>query len=379
MTSHAPSHHVRSTWLFGVMLAASACEADPGGGTGGESEGSTSTAAATDGTGDPTGGESEGSEGPSGSTSTDGGSSTGGADESSSGGAMPVDYEDVYPLDTTYPEGGTFDPVEQMFFVGTLEGGEVHRVDPRDGTSTLVFEEPTAGEWMTLGMAVDASRRRLWVCAADRQTDPYTGQVWVFDLDTDDRLEVVELSHAGEAAWCEDVAVAGDGTAYVTDRENPNIYRVSDDFEATLFATDDALGSPLIGQNGIIVLPGDEALIAAVHLPAALNYVSLSDGAVTPIEIDGDFVDAGIGSGADGMVLVDGELYVVFDGELARVAPTLADWSAAFSTAVELPRGLTDVIDTPGGLYLLNGQAIRFALGQEPNGPFELVRFSGDL
>ncbi len=351
------------------MLALSACGTGPGEDG---AEASAGSGSAADSGGDPTGG----SGGQVDSTSAVEGSSGAG---SSSGEGMHVDYQDVYSLEATYPEGGTFDPTEQVFFVGTLEGGEVHRVDPRDGASTLLFAEPQPGEWMTLGMTVDAPRRRLWVCAADRQTDPFTGQVWVLDVDTGAREQVIELSYDGQAAWCEDVAVASDGTAYVTDRENPNIYRIDDGFEAELFASDDELGSPLIGQNGIIVLPGDEALIAAVHLPAALNYVSLTDGSVTPIEIDGDFVDAGVGSGADGMVHLDGELFVVFDGELARVTPSLADWSAVFSTTIELPRGLTDVVDTPGGLYLLNGQAIRFALGQEPKGPFELVRFTGEL
>jgi len=282
-------------------------------------------------------------------------------------------------LEGTYPEGGAFDPSEELFFVGTLEGGDVYRIDPRDGASELFFEGSKPGMWMTLGMAIDDQRRRLWVCAADRQEDPYTGEVWVIDLDSGVREHVIELMAGDEAAWCEDIAVAGDGRAYATDRENPNIYRIDESWEASLFASDDALGSNLIGQNGIVVLPGDEMLIAAVHLPSRLNRVSLADGTVTPIEIEGDFIDAGIGSGADGMVYVDGALYVIFDGELARVEPTLGDWSAVYSTAVELPRGLTDVVDTPAGLYLINGQAIRFAFGQEPNGPFQLVRYTGDL
>lgn len=58
---------------------------------------------------------------------------------------------------------------------------------------------------------------------------------------------------------------------------------------------------------------------------------------------------------------------------------TSEDWSTAESVMVEWPRGLTDVVSTPEGLYLLNGQAIQFALGQDPLGPFTLSRFTGEF
>ncbi len=79
------------------------------------------------------------------------------------------------------------------------------------------------------------------------------------------------------------------------------------------------------------------------------------------------------------MVYLEDTLYVAFDGKLARVTPTSEDWSTAESVMVEWPRGLTDVVSTPEGLYLLNGQAIQFALGQDPLGPFTLSRFTGEF
>ena len=39
---------------------------------------------------------------------------------------------------------------------------------------------------------------------------------------------------------------------------------------------------------------------------------------------------------------------------------------------------MTDFVSTPGGLYLLNGQSVRFALGSTPD-PFRLVRFVDSL
>ncbi|MCA9609194.1 MAG: hypothetical protein KC619_26515, partial [Myxococcales bacterium] len=83
-------------------------------------------------------------------------------------------------------------------------------------------------------------------------------------------------------------------------------------------------------------------------------------------------------SGADGMAWDDGSVLVAFTSQLNRVTPTLGDWSTAVSTTVDVPAGMTDVVQTPGGAYLLNGQAVDFAFGREPE-PTQLVRFEGDL
>ena len=61
-----------------------------------------------------------------------------------------------------------------------------------------------------------------------------------------------------------------------------------------------------------------------------------------------------------------------------KVTPQSADWAVATSTEAPLPSGVTDVVQTPDGLYVLNGQAVIFAIGSTPD-PFELVRFSGQL
>lgn len=78
------------------------------------------------------------------------------------------------------------------------------------------------------------------------------------------------------------------------------------------------------------------------------------------------------------MVFYDDSVFVTFASELVRVRPTLGDWSTAVATEVTVPNGMTDAIVTPVGLYLVNGQAIRFALGTDPD-PFALVRFRGSL
>ena len=76
------------------------------------------------------------------------------------------------------------------------------------------------------------------------------------------------------------------------------------------------------------------------------------------------------------MTLSGGSLLVAFTSQITRVTPTLADWSAASTATVDVPAGMTDIVHTSSGDYLLNGQAVSFAFDR-PTTPFQLVRFLG--
>jgi outer membrane protein assembly factor BamB len=293
----------------------------------------------------------------------------------------------IYSLEAPFPEGGSFDLASNSFFVGSLGDGAIRRIDAASGDEQIVFTEPAPGLWWTLGMDIDAVRRRLFVCAMeDRRTfgesgTQTPGYVWILDVDTGERLETYTLSDVAANATCTDVAVAADGTAYVCDRELPNIYAIDPDTGLTLFTTDPALEAGILGagQNAMVVLPDQSAIISAVFQPSALVHVSLADGTVSPVEIDGDFSDLWPpASGADGMTYVDGSVLVAFTSQLNRVTPDGPDWRTATSVTTDVPSGMTDVIHTPTGDYLLNGQALVFGLSGFPD-PFRLVRFEGSL
>ncbi len=322
------------------------------------------------------GGQAEGGAGQGGAATTGGAGGAGGGD-------TPPTFLDSYALDAAFPEGGIYDPSDHAFFVGSLADGSVHRVDAQTGESEVFFTPSEPGAWWTLGMAVDVPARRLWVCAmedlSDTGADPaYDGYVWQLDLETGEREAVHPLSQAYAEATCTDVAVAADGTVFVTDRDFGHVYGVDAAEGAWLFAASDDLESSFIGQNAAVVLPDQSALMVAVYLPSRLVRVDLADQSVLDVDISGSFADAAFLAGADGMTYHDGSLYVAFTSELVRVTPTLSDWSSVSAEEVDVPEGMTDVVSTPAGLYLLNGQAVRYALGSDPD-PFALTRFVGDL
>ncbi len=288
-----------------------------------------------------------------------------------------------YPLTAQFPEGGTYDDSERAFFVGSLGTGDVFRIDAETGEETLFYEATDPGLYWTLGLDVDEARGRLVVCAMEdlREVgdgDPANaGYVWSLDLETGERLSVHALGDAFETATCTDVAVAADGTIYVCDREHPNVYRIDPEGTLSMFVSDDLLAGGVVGQNALVLLPDESALLSLVYLSSRLVYIRLDDGAVREVEIDGDFADrTPVLSGADGMTYVDGGLLVAFTSQFNRVTPVLADWSQATTVAIDVPEGMTDVVATPGGNYLLNGQAVHFAFDRTPE-PFALVRFEG--
>jgi sugar lactone lactonase YvrE len=231
-----------------------------------------------------------------------------------------------YALDDSllFPEGGAFDPVDRAFFVGSLGRGNVTRVAAA-GTQTVFFAGTGEPKRLTLGMAVDPQRRRLWVCSILNEGHK-PGSIWVFDLASGEWLYDIPLSLLTAKASCNDVTVDDSGLAYVTDRENPNVYRI--DLAAhkmRIWASHTMLKPAFIGMNGIAVTPDGSAVLVTKYSPARLARISLADPTqVTEVKLQGDSFSGGwdLLSGADGIAFHGDVLYVAFDSRVMQVTPT---------------------------------------------------------
>lgn len=280
--------------------------------------------------------------------------------------------------DDLYPEGIAWDVQTRSFYVGSLEHGTVTRVDA-DGSQSLLAEPANAGS-ATVGMKVDSAARRLFACAMSIDLDG-TGEVWIYDLDGCGLVEQVDLTLAADGARCNDLVLAPDGAALVTDPGQGHVYRVAAGQAPEIWATDPLLDpeGPLpFGLNGIAVTP-DGAFVVAVNLTAQrLVRIDLADPtSVVEIALTGDPLP----QGGDGLVFRDGEdvLYVMRDTEVLRVALT-DDYTAGDVTTLALPTlpsGITTATVAEGEVYVTEGSAVARTFDQAPDLPFQIVRLGG--
>ncbi len=267
-----------------------------------------------------------------------------------------------------FPEGGAFDPKDRAFYVGSLEHGTITRVDA-NGTESTFFAGTGETARFTLGMQVDADRRRLWVCT----TKDSFGTIWIFDLATGQRTSSIDLRQANPQAACNDVLLDND-TALISDRENTHIYRIDQQRKVSVWAHDPLLGGTLVSLNSLVFTPDHSAVLTAVYLEPSLVRVSVANPRdVRKVKLSGDLFMDGFNllNGPDDLIMMGDQLIVAFGSSIKRVTPKDASWSAATVKSTRTIGGVTALISDGAKLYGVNGQSVRFALKVPPN-PFEI-------
>lgn len=287
-------------------------------------------------------------------------------------------FRDEYILQATdsLPEGVAFDARTRRFFATGLMSGTVTQVDAESGEERP-FYAPTGEPQQLSGAKVDVENRRLWVCYSEIQR--MLGGVLVFDVDTGARLHSFELTKAG---ICNDVALASDGVAFVTDSFQPVIYRVDlGTGAAGEFIRDRQMAAPSgqLGLNGIAVSPDGSFVIGGFSSPSKLFVVPRAGGEVREISLGGDpFApdDDPRFAGADGILFIGDKLYVVHDGGVQEVTFTARDFSAGTvkGRPVREP-GLSTATVADGQLYVIKSEVVRtMHMRQPPRLPFKIYR-----
>lgn len=228
-------------------------------------------------------------------------------------GAMTPTF--TVPRDDLIPEGIAWDPRRDVFYMGSVAQRNIVRVD-RAGACADVIASDEYGYMEGLGLAVDATRDRLWavsVAAAEDSLRAGQSAVHVFDLATG-ALAWSWTSRAEDAFGFNDVCVLPDGGAVVSASDRGLVLRFSVDGGAPVALT--APGA-VPAANGLCVAPdGAHLYVSAWGL--GIMRVGLADGVVEPACVAGaGFTTVGV----DGLYLVDGALVAVQNyGGLDRVA-----------------------------------------------------------
>lgn len=161
-------------------------------------------------------------------------------------------------------EGIAYDPVSRRFFLGTDEGQLL--AVTMDGKVTP-FGAGT-GLRQVLGLKVDAQRRLLWLAngrypepGPDAPADMGTGGVRAYNLETGALVVEAELDERPALMHgFNDIALAGDGTVFVTDSNTSAVYKLAPrGKQLELLLRDDAMSFP----NGIVLSPDGRTLFVA--------------------------------------------------------------------------------------------------------------------
>ena len=214
---------------------------------------------------------------------------TAGCDEPPRGTPDPVSTEVAFrlPEKDLIPEGIAFDEVRRSFFVSSVYKAKIVEVDEATGTSRDFFGERQHGFWGGVGLEVDPERRILWAASAmGDQTRNFVPEedglsgLFKFSLEDGALIKKYTLANQPEKHLLNDLVVAQDGTAYITDTLTASVYIVSpEEDELELFLRSEDIAYP----NGICLSPDEETLFVAND--RGIASVSRSDKSIRWLDL----------------------------------------------------------------------------------------------
>jgi sugar lactone lactonase YvrE len=280
------------------------------------------------------------------------------------GGTGPVRAANVVvPGTTDFPESITASADGALYF--SSNGlGRIFRAAPGQTEAGEWIKQDANGLASTLGVLADDKSNTLYVCSTDLSfagvaipTGATPTALKLFDLKTGQPKGSIALPAStllGQPLVCNDIAVANDGTAYVSDSFGGRILRLkpgAKEFE--VWAHDqrwDAKGPQL---DGIAILP-DGAIYANIFEGDGLYRIAInadgSAGKITKLETSRPLYhsDGLRAYGANKLLMVEGETkgfldLITIDGDKAKIE-TIKD-------GFEGPVSLAQVGDT---VYVLD-------------------------
>ncbi|MGW7641010.1 SMP-30/gluconolactonase/LRE family protein [Streptomyces decoyicus] len=262
------------------------------------------------------------------------------------------------PGTRVYPEGIAADSRTGDIYVGSYATGAVYKATPGHRTAQLFLPSGTDGRTTANGLKIDRAGR-LWVIDS-------TAGVAVYDLR--DRKLIARFDVTGSAkSFVNDLAIAPDGSAYLTDSYRRVLYRVTPrqlaraaahGRRAELTTAYDLAGAlpnaPAggVALNGIVADPSGRYLLTVDMTAGTLYRVDVASGAVRQVALHG-----GDALHGDGLEIRGNTLWVVHnvtnaisrwkvgdDGASARMERRITDQALQIPTTIVHSRGRTLVV-----------------------------------
>ena len=272
----------------------------------------------------------------------------------------------IFPESLTSTRNGTV-------YFGSLGQDSVYRAAPKSSKAQTWIQPKANGLQMVLGVLADEPAGTLWVCTTatgGRGGAPVVGETAVKAFSLKDASFKASYAFPG-GGFCNDIAVAKDGTVYATDTTGARVLRLKKGATAMdVWAADKAL---LAVADGIALL-ADGAVYVNTFGQGTLVRISVktdgSAGAITKLETSRPLTqpDGMRTVGSKTMLLVEGAGRldeVTINGDKAEIK-TLREGLAG-PTAVTLVDGMAFVAE--GKLNYRNDPSLR---DKDP-GPFRAV------
>jgi sugar lactone lactonase YvrE len=230
-------------------------------------------------------------------------------------------------------EAVAYDPKTRAFFVSSVRKRKVVRRGA-DG-SVADFTKAADGLLSAVGLAVDPTRRRLWVTTAGfpqmegfKKEDQGRSLLVEYDLDTGALRRRIAPPVAVDRAELSDVAVSGAGDVYVSDPVNGGVYVLGPGAtELRVLVAGGVIGS----AQGLAPSPDGNLLFVADYTQGIVR-VNTSSGAALLLPSPADAAVTGI----DGLALHGGSLIGVQNGVRPhRIVRLVLDPERAAITGVE--------------------------------------------
>lgn len=148
----------------------------------------------------------------------------------------PVNRSEVafkLPEKDLITEGVAYDPVLEVFYVGSIHQRKIVSVDKTGAIKDFATEKD--GLWSVFGLKVDATRRTLWVCTTVtpqmrgfQKEDQGKSAVLKFDLKTSQLVTKYTVSVDTTRHWFGDLTITSRGEVLITDSQAPGaVYAIS--------------------------------------------------------------------------------------------------------------------------------------------------------
>ena len=281
--------------------------------------------------------------------------------------ALAADRSQIVVNDTReFPESITSTRAGAVFF-GSISKGIIYRAAPGSSTAEPWIKPETGNLKNVLGVFADERAKILWVCSLVRAPEmPQDTSLKAFALGSG--AFKASYSFPGGKGVCNDIAVAKDGTVYVTETGEGKILRLkrgAKDLE--VWASDPLLAS----ADGIALLADGSVYVNGVRTGNFVKVPVRPDGSAgqpMKLETSRPLVrpDGMRSVGPNTILLAEGEGrvdQVTVNGEKAEIKVLKGDFKDG-PTAVTLVGGTAFVSEAK--LNYLNDEKLK---GQDP-GPF---------